>query len=54
MKVDYYTDANLDVDLKVLSVGESSQPEGQPAAHAWGEVLVTAQTHLYKNPVLHS
>jgi len=48
VKVDYYTDANLDVDLKVLSVGESSQPEGQPAAHAWGEVLVTAQTHLYK------
>lgn len=48
VKVDYYTDANLDVDLKVLSVSESLQPGTKPAAQSWGEVLVSAKTHLYK------
>ena len=48
VKVDYYTDANLDVDLKVLSVGESQQLKELHAVHAWGEVLVSAKTHLYK------
>jgi len=46
VKVDYYTDANLDVNLRVLSVTET-----QPQTHvtcSWGEVLVAAKTYLYK------
>lgn len=48
VKVDYYTDANLDVDLKVLSVNEALQVEAEPVFHSWGEVMVAAKTHLYK------
>ncbi|NMB02163.1 MAG: DEAD/DEAH box helicase [Firmicutes bacterium] len=44
--VDYYTDANLDVDLKVLDVFEEEQlPQ---VVRSWGEVMVVAKTHLYK------
>lgn len=44
--VDYYTDANLDVDLKVLDVFAS---EEQPQVRrSWGEVMVVAKTHMYK------
>lgn len=48
VKVDYYTDANLDVNLKVLEVSSSIEMEADRALHAWGEVLVAAKTHLYK------
>lgn len=44
--VDYYTDANLAVDLKVLDVFASSE---QPQVKRnWGEVMVVAKTHMYK------
>lgn len=49
VKVDYYTDANLAVDLKVLSVSETEQAAQTPqASRAWGEVLVASKTHMYK------
>lgn len=32
----------------MLSVSESLQPGTKPAAQSWGEVLVSAKTHLYK------
>lgn len=48
IKADYYTDANLDVNLKVLEVSDSQVQEPGKALHAWGEVLVAAKTHLYK------
>lgn len=44
--VDYYTDANLDVDLKVLDVfAEEALPQ---VKRNWGEVMVVAKTHMYK------
>lgn len=44
--VDYYTDANLDVDLKVLDVfAEETLPQ---VKRNWGEVMVVAKTHMYK------
>ena len=44
--VDYYTDANLAVDLKVLDVFEK---EDLPhVKRNWGEVMVVAKTHMYK------
>ncbi len=46
VKADYYTDANLSVDLKVLDVTESFSEPG--ASHHWGEVMVAAKTHMYK------
>ncbi|MGI6037636.1 MAG: DEAD/DEAH box helicase [Limnochordia bacterium] len=46
VKVDYYTDANLAVELKVLDVLDSQ--EGGQVNCYWGEVMVTAQTHMYK------
>jgi DEAD/DEAH box helicase domain-containing protein len=44
--VDYYTDANLAVDLRVLQVNASSG--GEPAIPSWGEVLVSALATMYK------
>ena len=44
--VDYYTDANLAVDLKVLDVFAT---EDTPhVGRHWGEVMVVAKTHMYK------
>lgn len=44
--VDYYTDANLDVNLKVLDVfAEDALPQ---VKRNWGEVMVVAKTHMYK------
>ncbi|HPT82690.1 MAG TPA: DEAD/DEAH box helicase [Limnochordia bacterium] len=43
---DYYTDANLDVELKVLDVfAKEALPH---VRRSWGEVMVTAKTHMYK------
>ena len=44
--VDYYTDANLDVELKVLDVFEHE--ELPQVKRSWGEVMVVAKTHMYK------
>lgn len=44
--VDYYTDANLDVELKVLDVFE--REELPQVKRNWGEVMVVAKTHMYK------
>ncbi len=46
VNVDYYTDANLDVDLKVLDV--FAQAELPCCTQNWGEVMVVAKTHMYK------
>lgn len=46
VSVDYYTDANLSVELKVLDVSESKQQLDSTCA--WGEVMVAAKTHMYK------
>ncbi len=44
--VDYYTDANLAVDLKVLDVLESEKRA--TVSRAFGEVLVSGKVSLYK------
>ncbi len=44
--VDYYTDANLAVELKVLRV--SAAEELPHVRRSWGEVMVAAKTHMYK------
>lgn len=44
--VDYYTDANLAVDLKVLHV--FANEELPHVKRSWGEVMVAAKTHMYK------
>ncbi|HHY09656.1 MAG TPA: DEAD/DEAH box helicase [Firmicutes bacterium] len=44
--VDYYTDANLDVDLQVLDVFEEEKLA--QVERSWGEVMVTAKTNMYK------
>ena len=44
--VDYYTDANLAVDLRVLEV--NAKDDGEPASPSWGEVLVSALATMYK------
>jgi DEAD/DEAH box helicase domain-containing protein len=44
--VDYYTDANLDVELKVLDVFDKE--EFPQVKRSWGEVMVVAKTHMYK------
>mgnify|MGYP000901099072 CR=1 FL=1 len=50
--VDYYTDANLDVDLKVLDVlAEETLPQ---VRRNWGEVTVVAKTHMYKKIKFHT
>jgi DEAD/DEAH box helicase domain-containing protein len=46
VNTDYYTDANLDVELKVLDVFASE--ELPQVRRSWGEVMVTAKTHMYK------
>ncbi len=46
VETDYYTDANLDVELKVLDV--SAKEELAHVRRSWGEVMVTAKTHMYK------
>lgn len=46
VSVDYYTDANLAVDIQVLSVIENQ--ELPSAVRSWGEVLVAGKTHMYK------
>lgn len=44
--VDYYTDANLAVDLKVLDV--FAKEELPHVKRNWGEVMVVAKTPMYK------
>ena len=46
--MDYYTDANLAVDLKVLDVFEEQQ-EVNTLIRAYGEVMVTAMVTMFKN-----
>lgn len=46
VEVDYYTDAETKVDLKVLD--EMEQAEAGGAARAWGEVSVTWLPTIYK------
>jgi DEAD/DEAH box helicase domain-containing protein len=46
--VDYYTDAQLAVELRVLDVA------GEGAGRGWGEVLVTAKATLFKKVRLHT
>jgi len=43
--VDYYTDANLDVNLRVLDVFDTIQ---QGYAKSWGDVLVTSLVSIFK------
>ena len=45
--VDYYTDANLAVDLKVLEVARASAPSGARAG-AYGDVAVTYLATIFK------
>lgn len=52
VETDYFTDANLAVDLKVLDVSASA--EYPYAALSWGEVMVTAKTHMYKKIKFHT
>lgn len=52
VETDYFTDANLAVDLKVLDV---SATDAQPySTLSWGEVMVTAKTHMYKKIKFHT
>jgi len=46
--VDYYTDANLNVDLAVLDVFREGTAQGGPVTKASGEVRVTAIVTLFK------
>jgi DEAD/DEAH box helicase domain-containing protein len=50
--VDYYTDANLSVDLKVLDV--FMENENVNAATGYGEVMVTALVTMFKKIKLHT
>ncbi|MBX5476865.1 MAG: DEAD/DEAH box helicase [Clostridia bacterium] len=58
--VDYYTDADLAVDLRVLRVmagDEPTAPQGAAAAapgRAWGEVAITQRATLFKKVRLHT
>lgn len=52
VEADYFTDANLSVDLKVLDVFQ--QEKQGLATRAWGEVMVAAKTHLYKKIRFHT
>lgn len=50
--VDYYTDAELSVDLKVLACNKEA---ARPAAtHGWGDVRVNALVPMYKKVKLHT
>lgn len=48
VKTEYYTDAELAVDLSVLDVFRAEEPR------AWGEVAVTAKATLFKKIRLHT
>jgi len=48
VEVDYYTDANLNVDLAVLDVFREGAAQGGPVSKASGEVRVTAIVTLFK------
>lgn len=52
VSVEYYTDANLAVELKVLDV--SAETPMSQVQHAWGEVMVAAKTHMYKKIRFHT
>ena len=52
VKVDYYTDANLAVELKVLDV--SDRIKSPQVNLNWGEVMVVAKTHMYKKIKFHT
>ena len=47
VEVDYYTDADLNIDLRVLDVLKE-QPAGAGMARAYGEVLVTWLVTMFK------
>ena len=51
VEVDYYTDANLAVTLKVLDIVSG---EGSDAPRNYGEVMVSAQATIYKKIKLHT
>ncbi len=44
--VDYYTDANLAVTMKVLDVFQSSEEKG--TERSWGDVMVTSMVTMFK------
>ncbi len=48
--VDYYTDANMDVNLRVLDIMQPELALGEEDAvdHAWGEVAVNSIVSLFK------
>lgn len=50
--VDYYTDANLAVSLKVLDVFRNA--DGPAVTHSFGEVMVTALATIFKKIRLHT
>ncbi|MBX6349935.1 MAG: DEAD/DEAH box helicase [Clostridia bacterium] len=58
--VDYYTDAELAVDLRVLDVAVEAEARprrpgpGGPAGAAWGEVAITERATVYKKVRLHT
>lgn len=52
VKTDYFTDANLAVELKVLDV--TAQDPKPNVNRSWGEVMVTAKTHMYKKIKFHT
>ncbi|MGE5506896.1 MAG: DEAD/DEAH box helicase [Chitinophagales bacterium] len=57
--VDYYTDASLSVNLKVLDVAQEEELSpgagaGEPTRRAWGEVQVNALTTMFKKIKLHT
>ena len=45
VKVDYYTDADLAVSLKVL---DEFQQQGESISKSWGEVLVSSKVTMFK------
>ncbi|NLY38571.1 MAG: DEAD/DEAH box helicase [Firmicutes bacterium] len=49
--VNYFTDANLAVDLKVLDIFKE---EGGPVRRAWGEVRINALVSMFKKIRFHS
>lgn len=53
VEVDYYTDANLAVNLKVLGV-EREERLATGAARAWGDVQVNALVTMFKKIKLHT
>ena len=52
VETDYFTDANLAVELKVLDVSATNKLPY--ATLSWGEVMVTAKTHMYKKIKFHT